>query len=157
MVQSMKIKLQVNGKPDGLEVKVNRTLLEILREDLSITGTKEGCATGDCGACTVLLDGKPVNSCLVLAVEARNREVITVEGLGQGDKFVPLQETFINEGAVQCGFCTPGMLMTAQGLLAENPQPSEQEIRKAIAGNLCRCTGYVRIVRAVQKAATRGL
>ncbi len=153
----MKIELQVNGETYGLEVKVNRTMLDVLRDNLAITGTKEGCATGDCGACTVLLDGKPVNSCLVLAVEARNREVITVEGLAQGDKLVPLQEAFINEGAVQCGFCTSGMLMAAQGLLAENAHPSEQEIRKAIAGNLCRCTGYVRIVRAVQKAATRGL
>ncbi len=157
MVDKMEIELCVNGRPQALEVKVNRTLLDVLRDGLGLTGTKEGCGAGDCGACTVLLDGKPVNSCLVLAVEAQGREVTTAEGLGEGERLDPLQEAFINEGAVQCGFCSPGMLMAAKGLVAENPHPSEEEVRKAIAGNLCRCTGYVRIVRAILKAASPGL
>ena len=157
MIDKMEIELHVNGRPYALEVKVNRTLLDVLRDDLGLTGTKEGCGAGDCGACTVLLDGKPVNSCLVLAVEAQGREVTTAEGLGEGERLDPLQEAFIHEGAVQCGFCSPGMLMTAKGLVAENPHPSEEEVRKAIAGNLCRCTGYVRIVRAILKATSPGL
>lgn len=157
MIAKMEIELCVNGRGHALEVKVNRTLLDVLRDDLGLTGTKEGCGAGDCGACTVLLDGKPVNSCLVLAVEAQGREVTTAEGLGEGERLDPLQEAFINEGAVQCGFCSPGMLMAAKGLVAENPHPSEEEVRKAIAGNLCRCTGYVRIVRAILKAASPGL
>jgi carbon-monoxide dehydrogenase small subunit len=149
-----KVTITVNGETYVLEqVPVNRTLLQLIREDLGLTGTKEGCGEGDCGACTVLLDGKPVNSCLVLAVEADGREVVTVEGLARGGKLHPLQQAFIDEGAVQCGFCTPGMLMAAKGLLDENPHPTEAEIRQGIAGNLCRCTGYVRIVRAIQKAA----
>jgi carbon-monoxide dehydrogenase small subunit len=157
MVEKREIELCINGRGHALEVKVNRTLLDVLRDDLGLTGTKEGCSAGDCGACTVLLDGKPVNSCLVLAVEAQGREVTTVEGLGQGEQLDPLQEAFIQEGAVQCGFCSPGMLLTAKGLVAENPHPSEEEVRKAIAGNLCRCTGYVRIVRAILKSASPGL
>ena len=152
-VAKKKITLHVNGDAYRLEVPVNRTLLSALREDVGLQGTKEGCGSGDCGACTVLLDGKPVNSCLVLAVTADGRQITTVEGLAKDDKLHPLQEAFIQEGAVQCGFCTPGMLLTAKGLLDENPMPSEGEIRKALAGNLCRCTGYVRIVKAVQKAA----
>jgi carbon-monoxide dehydrogenase small subunit len=128
-------------------------LLQVLRNGLGLNGTKEGCGTGDCGACTVLLDGKPVNSCLVLAIDADGHEVTTVEGLEKEGKLHPLQAAFVEEGAVQCGFCTPGMLMTAKGLLDENPHPSEGEIRRGIAGNLCRCTGYVRIVRAIQRAA----
>ena len=157
MVDKMEIEFHVNGRPYALEVKVNRTLLDVLRDDLGLTGTKEGCGAGDCGACTVLLNGKPVDSCLVLAVEAQGREVTTAEGLGEGERLDPLQEAFIHEGAVQCGFCSPGMLMTAKGLVAENPHPSEEEVRKAIAGNLCRCTGYVRIVRAILKATSPGL
>ena len=156
MVKSVarkKITLHVNGDVYRLEIPVNCTLLSALRDDVGLQGTKEGCGSGDCGACTVLLDGKPVNSCLVLAVTADGRQVTTVEGLSKDDKLHPLQEAFIQEGAVQCGFCTPGMLLTAKGLLDENPMPSEGEIRKALAGNLCRCTGYVRIVKAVQKAA----
>lgn len=152
-VSRKKITLHVNGDQYRLEVPVNRTLLAALREDLGLQGTKEGCGSGDCGACTVLLDGKPVNSCLVLAVAADGCQVTTVEGLGSDERLHPLQEAFIQEGAVQCGFCTPGMLLTAKGLLDENPMPNEAEIRKALAGNLCRCTGYVRIVKAVQKAA----
>lgn len=152
-VARKKIILSVNGERQQVEVNVNRTLLEVLRNDLGMTGTKEGCGAGDCGACTVVLDGNPVNSCLVLAVEADGRKVTTVEGLAHGDELHPLQAAFIEEGAVQCGFCTAGMLLTAKGLLDENPNPSETEVRKALVGNLCRCTGYVRIVRAIQKAA----
>lgn len=152
-VARKKIILSVNGERQQVEVNVNRTLLEVLRNDLGMTGTKEGCGAGDCGACTVVLDGNPVNSCLVLAVEADGRKVTTVEGLAHGDELHTLQAAFIEEGAVQCGFCTAGMLLTAKGLLDENPNPSETEVRKALVGNLCRCTGYVRIVRAIQKAA----
>jgi aerobic carbon-monoxide dehydrogenase small subunit len=152
-ISKKRITLHVNGERYHLDVPVNRTLLQSLREDVGLQGTKEGCGSGDCGACTVLIDGKPVNSCLMLAVSANGREITTVEGLAKDDKLHPLQEAFIQEGAVQCGFCTPGMLLTAKGLLDENPSPSEADIRKALAGNLCRCTGYVRIVKAVQKAA----
>jgi aerobic-type carbon monoxide dehydrogenase small subunit (CoxS/CutS family) len=146
--------LTVNGEPYLLErVPVSRSLLHVLRDDLGLTGTKEGCGEGDCGACTVLLDGKAVNSCLVLAVEAEGKEITTVEGLAKGGKLHPLQQAFVDEGAVQCGFCTPGMLLSAKALLDANPKPTELEIRTSLAGNLCRCTGYVRIVSAVQKAA----
>jgi carbon-monoxide dehydrogenase small subunit len=153
VIAKKEITLNVNGSAYPVEVKVNKALLDVLRDDLGLTGTKEGCGTGDCGACTVLLDGKPVNSCLVLAVEADGKEIITVEGLARGGKLDPLQEAFVEEGAVQCGFCSPGMLMTGKALLAENPIPTEHEVRQAIAGNLCRCTGYVRIVNAILKAS----
>ncbi len=153
MTERREITLSVNGSSFALEVKVNRALLDVLREDLGLTGTKEGCGMGVCGACTVLLDGKPVNACLTLAVEAEGKEIITVEGLTREGKLDPLQEAFVEEGAVQCGFCTPGMLVTGRGLLDENPSPTEFEVRKAIAGNLCRCTGYVRIVKAILKAS----
>jgi carbon-monoxide dehydrogenase small subunit len=153
VVAEEQIKLRINGIEFSLHVGVNRALVDVLRNDLGLTGTKEGCGTGDCGACTVLLDGKPVNSCLVLAVEASGREVATIEGLASGGDLDALQAAFVTEGAVQCGFCTPGMLMTARGLLAENPAPTENEIRRAIAGDLCRCTGYVRIVRAILKTS----
>lgn len=149
------VTITINGESYGFRVPVNRTLLQLLRDDLGLTGTKEGCGEGDCGACTVLLDGKAVNSCLVLAVEADGKKVVTVEGLAQNGQLHPLQQAFIEEGAVQCGFCTPGMLLAAKGLLDENPSPTEAEIRQAIAGNLCRCTGYVRIVKAIQTAAQR--
>lgn len=147
------ITLNVNGSPYLIDVKVNRLLLDVLRDDLGLTGTKEGCGSGDCGACTILLDGKPVNACLVLAVEADNREILTVEGLAKEGQLDPLQQAFIEEFAVQCGFCTAGMLITGKALLAENPRPSEAEVRRAIAGNLCRCTGYVPIVKAIMKAS----
>src|SRR5574341_833134 len=153
MTANKQIQIQVNGQLYDLDVRVNRTLMDVLREDLGLIGTKEGCWTGDCGACTVLLDGKPVNSCFVLAIDADGREVTTVEGLEREWKLHPLQKAFVEEGAVQCGFCTPGMLMAAKALLDENANPTEEEIRRWIAGNLCRCTGYVRIVRAIQRAA----
>ena len=149
------IQLRVNGEWERLTVEPPRTLLEVLREDLGLTGTKNGCERGECGACTVLLDGQPVNSCLVLALEADGREVTTIEGLTASGELDLLQNAFIEYGAVQCGFCTPGMILAAKSLLARNPRPTEHEIRRAIAGNLCRCTGYVAIVKAIQDAAAR--
>jgi carbon-monoxide dehydrogenase small subunit len=145
------ITLIVNGETEYLEVESHRTLLQVLREDLDLTGTKDGCNRGECGACTVLFDGEPVNACLVLAVEADGHEVVTIEGLAQDGALDSLQRAFINRNAVQCGFCTPGMIISARALLDRNPQPGEAEIRQAIAGNLCRCTGYTRIVEAVQE------
>jgi carbon-monoxide dehydrogenase small subunit len=138
-----------------LLIPANRTLLEVLRDDLGLTGTKCGCEIGECGACTVLLDGQPVNSCLVLAPQIDGREVVTVEGLAQDGKLHPLQESFLDHDAVHCGFCTPGMLLSAKALLDWNPRPTETEIRTAISGNLCRCTGYQQIVQAIEKAAAR--
>jgi carbon-monoxide dehydrogenase small subunit len=132
------------------------TLLQMLREKLALTGTKNGCEAGECGACTVLLDGEPVNSCMMLAVEAEGREVITVEGLAPEGELSPLQAAFAEHNAVQCGFCTPGMLITATALLERNPEPTEAEIKEALVGNLCRCTGYVRIVDAIQSVAGKG-
>jgi carbon-monoxide dehydrogenase small subunit len=150
------ITLTVNGAQERLDVPSNMTLLQMLRDRLALTGTKNGCEAGECGACTVLLDGEPVNSCMVLAVEADGREVITVEGLASEGRLSLLQEAFVSHNAVQCGFCTPGMLITATALLERNPAPTEAEIREALVGNLCRCTGYVRIVDAIQSAASRG-
>ena len=147
------IHLQVNGEPHDLLVEPRQTLLNVLRDELGLTGTKKGCDTGDCGACTVLMDGKPINSCLALAVEANGKEITTVEGLAKGNDLHPLQEAFIQAGAIQCGYCTPGMILTAKALLEENSAPSEEEIKRAISGNLCRCTGYVKIVQAIQAAA----
>lgn len=147
------IQLWVNGEPYDLLVEPRRTLLKVLRDDLGLTGTKKGCDTGDCGACTVLLNGRPVNSCLVLAVEANGMEIRTIEGLAESNELHPLQEAFIQYGAVQCGYCTPGMILSAKALLDENPNPSENEVKRAIAGNLCRCTGYVKIVKAIMAAA----
>jgi carbon-monoxide dehydrogenase small subunit len=149
------IKVTVNGEIYEMEVATHRTLLDFLRQDLELMGTKSGCETGDCGACTVLVDGKPVNSCLVLAVETDGKEVLTVEGLAHGLELHPLQEAFIEQGAVQCGYCTPGMLLSAKALLDEIPRPTEEEIKEALAGNLCRCTGYYNIVNAVMAAAKR--
>ncbi len=152
--QEAGLRLIVNGDHYVLEhVSVNRTLLRVLRDDLGLTGTKEGCSEGDCGACTVLVDGQPVNSCLVLAAEVDGKQLLTVEGLAKEGVLHPLQRAFIAAGAVQCGFCTPGMLLSAKALLDRNPKPSEGEIREALAGNLCRCTGYVRIINAVRQAA----
>ena len=147
------ITLTVNGVREVLDVSANLTLLQLLREKLALTGAKNGCAAGECGACTVMMDGEPVNSCMVLAVEADGAEVLTVEGLAQEGQLDALQQAFVDEGAVQCGFCTPGMLISSRALLDRNPDPSEEDIREALVGNLCRCTGYTRIVRAVLRAA----
>jgi len=147
------IRVTVNGVEEQMEVSSNLTLLQMLRDKLALTGTKNGCSAGECGACTVLMDGEPVNSCMVLAVEVDGAQIVTVEGLPRNGQLDPLQEAFVAEGAVQCGFCTPGMLISARALLNRKPNPSEEDIREALLGNLCRCTGYARIVRAVQKAA----
>lgn len=147
------IQLKVNGEPYEIRVEPWKTLVEVVREDIGLTGTKEACSTGECGACAVLLDGKPVNSCLVLAVEAQGKDIITVEGLAKEGKLHPIQEAFIQHGAIQCGFCTPGMLLSAKALLDENPHPTEAEVKEAISGNLCRCTGYVKIIEAILAAA----
>jgi carbon-monoxide dehydrogenase small subunit len=147
------IQMTVNGELVEAAVEPNRTLLQFLREDLGLTGTKHGCGLGDCGACTVILDGKPVNSCLVLAVQARGRDVLTIEGLAEDGNLHPIQQAFVEKGAIQCGFCSPGMILSAKALLDENPNPTELEIRTALSGNLCRCTGYQQIVAAVQEAA----
>lgn len=147
------INVTVNGSREYLSVPSNMTLLQMLRERLALTGAKNGCEAGECGACTVLMDGEPVNSCLVLAAEAEGAEIVTVEGLAHDDQLDVVQQCFVEEGAVQCGFCTPGVLISARALLDRNPQPTDEEIREALVGNLCRCTGYNRIVRAVQKAA----
>lgn len=146
------VRVTVNGEARAVRVPVGMSLLEMLREVLGLTGTKYGCGAGDCGACTVLLDGKPVNSCLVLAAEVDGHVVTTIEGLGKAGLH-PVQEAFVRHGAIQCGFCSPGMIMTAVGFLAENPHPSEAEVRAALAGNLCRCTGYAKIVQAVLEAS----
>lgn len=143
------VTLRVNGETYELPVDVRRTLLEVLRDELSLTGTKEGCGTGDCGACTVLLDGIPIASCLTLVVEAQGKEISTIEGLARGGQLHPLQRAFIDHGAIQCGFCTPGIIMSAKALLDKKPQPTEAEVREAISGNYCRCTGYTKIVEAV--------
>jgi len=147
------IKLRVDGQDREIMVEPRQTLLDTLRYDLGLTGTKEGCGDGNCGSCTVLLDGQAVNSCLVFAIEVDGHEITTIEGLYKGGKLHPLQQSFIDEGAVQCGFCTPGMILTAKALLDSNPHPTEAEVRLAIAGNLCRCTGYDKIVRAILKVA----
>jgi aerobic carbon-monoxide dehydrogenase small subunit len=143
------LSLKVNGEAYALEVDPRRTLLEVLRNELNLTGTKEGCGNGECGACTVLLDGRPANACLVLALQARGKEITTIEGLSRDGTLHPLQEAFISRGAVQCGFCTPGMILSAKALLDRNPRPGEREVREALTGNLCRCTGYQKIVEAV--------
>lgn len=154
-MEKLTIRLTVNGDDYEVAVPPNKTLLETLRNDLGLTGAKEGCQDGTCGSCTVLLDGKPVRSCLILAAEAEGKDILTVEGLAQGGKLNPIQEAFVNYGAVQCGFCTPGMIMAAKALLDTNPSPTEAEVRRAISGNLCRCTGYVKIVEAIGAAARK--
>lgn len=147
------VTLRVNGETYELSIDVRRTLLEVLRDELNLTGTKEGCGTGDCGACTVLLDGTPIASCLTLAVEAQGKEISTIEGLAENGQLHPVQRAFIEHGAIQCGFCTPGMIMSAKALLDKNPQPTETEAREAISGNYCRCTGYTKIVEAILAAS----
>ena len=147
------ITVTVNGARERLDVGPNMTLLQMLREKLALTGTKNGCEAGECGACTVIVDGEPVNSCMMLAVEVDEREVLTVEGLAPEGQLSSLQEAFVEHNAVQCGFCTPGMLMSAHALLERNPNPTEEQIKQALVGNLCRCTGYVRIIRAVRATA----
>jgi aerobic-type carbon monoxide dehydrogenase small subunit (CoxS/CutS family) len=149
------MKFNINGVLYEDEIDVRRTLLEVIRENFGLTATKRSCNEGECGACTVLLDGKPVASCLVLAVEAQGKRIETVEGLAQNGELHPLQHAFIEHGAFQCGFCTPGMLMAAKGLLNENRKPSEEDVRRAISGNLCRCTGYNTIIEAIMDAAER--
>jgi aerobic carbon-monoxide dehydrogenase small subunit len=148
-----KINVSVNGELEQVTVPSNMTLMRMLRESLALTGTKNGCSAGECGACTVLMNGEPVNSCMVLAVECDGAEIITVEGLANDKQLDPVQETIIEAGGVQCGFCTPGVLVSARALLNRNSNPSEEDIREALVGNLCRCTGYIRIVESVQKAA----
>lgn len=150
-----KIKIKVNGEWNELTVPNQKTLLEVIREDLHLTGTKKMCNSGECGGCTVIMDGMVVNSCIVLAVDANGKEIVTIEGLAPIGKLQPIQEEFIARGAIQCGFCTPGMILSAKALLDQNPNPTEFEVKKAISGNFCRCTGYVRIVDAILSAAER--
>lgn len=150
------ITVTVNGEQESLSVPSHMTLLQMLRDHLALTGTKNGCSAGECGACTVLMDGEPVNSCMVLAVEADGADIVTVEGLAEDGRLTPLQEAFVEHNAVQCGFCTPGMLISAHALLQRNPHPSQEETKEALTGNLCRCTGYLRIMDAVRDAAEKG-
>ena len=147
------IRLTINGETVEAAVEPNRTLLQFLREDLGLTGTKHGCGLGDCGACTVIMEGRAVNSCLVLAIQASGKDILTIEGMADGATLHPIQQAFVDKGAIQCGFCTPGMILSAKALLDSNPKPTEMEIRTAISGNLCRCTGYQKIVEAIDAAA----
>lgn len=151
-----KIVLDINDEIYELEVKPKRLLVEVLRDDLELTGTKRGCDVGVCGLCTVLIDGKAASSCLTLAVKAQGKKVTTIEGLAKDGRLDPLQEAFINHGAIQCGYCTPGMVLAAKALLKENPNPTEEDVRQGLLGNLCRCTGYVKIIEAVLSAAQGG-
>jgi carbon-monoxide dehydrogenase small subunit len=146
----------VNGEEYSIQVDIRRTLLEALRENLGLTGTKEMCNKGDCGGCTVIIDGKPVLSCLTLAVEAQGKKIVTIEGVADGSTLHPIQKAFVETGAIQCGYCTPGFIMSAKALLDKNPHPTEDEIKEGIANNVCRCTGYVQIVEAIQTAAKGG-
>jgi len=150
------IKLTVNDEEYELAVEPNLTLLDLLRYDLGLTGTKKGCDEGDCGACTVIMDGRAVSSCLVLAVQANGRNILTIEGVEAKGGLHPIQQAFVENGAIQCGFCTPGMILSAKALLDRNPHPDEQEIRTAISGNLCRCTGYQKIVEAIEEVGEKG-
>jgi carbon-monoxide dehydrogenase small subunit len=145
--------MRLNGQEVAVEVKPDALLVDVLRDQLELTGTKEACGEGECGACTVLLDGEPVTSCLIPALKAQRREVMTVEGLSPAGELHPLQRAFVEHGAVQCGYCTPGMLMSAKAFLDANPRPTEEEIRQAISGNLCRCTGYLKIIEAIKAAS----
>jgi aerobic-type carbon monoxide dehydrogenase small subunit (CoxS/CutS family) len=148
----MLLKLKVNGKSYNIDVDPSKRLLDVIREDLKLTGTKEGCSEGECGACTIIMNGKAINSCMTIAIQARESELITVEGLEKDGELDELQKAFIEKGAVQCGFCTPGMLMSLKALLMQNADPTDEEIKAAIEGNLCRCTGFVKIKEAVKAA-----
>ena len=149
------LRVTVNGDKYHLLIESNRTLLDVIRNEMDLTGTKNGCEMGECGACTVLVNGRPINSCLMLALEADGKEVVTIEGLGEGENLDPVQEAFIERGAIQCGFCTPGMIMSAKALLDKNPKADDEEIKKGLRGNLCRCTGYVKIIDAVKAAGQK--
>ncbi len=149
------IRITVNGRPYELLVRPWATLLEVIREDLGLTGTKEGCGVGECGACTVIMNGKTVNACLVLAPEADGKEITTIEGLANGEKLDPVQEAFVELGGLQCGFCTPGMIISTKALLREKPDPTDAEIRKGLEGNFCRCTGYTKIFESVREASRK--
>jgi carbon-monoxide dehydrogenase small subunit len=153
----MRVRLRINKEIYDLSVKPQETLLDVLREKLGLTGTKKGCETGECGACTVLIDKRAVNSCLVLAVTAQGKEILTIEGLGRGDELDPIQSAFVNHGAIQCGFCTPGMILTAKCLIDEKINWSREEVLKYMSGNLCRCTGYIKIVEAIMSVAEKKL
>ncbi len=155
-VEKKMLSLTVNGELYQRTIKPSLTLLDFIRDELGLTGTKKGCETGDCGSCTVILDGELVNSCLLLAMEANGKSVLTIEGLAKGGKLHPLQEAFIEHGAIQCGYCTPGMILAAKALLDKNPKPTEQEVKAGIVGNLCRCTGYTKIVEAILAVAHKG-
>lgn len=149
----MFLNFYVNGKQIELNIEPNRRLIDILREDLELTGTKEGCGEGECGSCTVIIDGKAVHACLTVAIQLEGAHILTIEGLEHKGELSEIQKVFIEENAIQCGFCTPGMIMSTKALLMNNPHPSEQEIRKALAGNICRCSGYTQILKAVKKLA----
>ena len=151
----MKIKFRLNGRLTNADVPGGMRLLDLFREEFNLTGTREGCGKGECGACTVLMDGKPVNSCLVLAAQLRVRAVVTIEGLSDGDTLNPVQRAFLEAAAVQCGFCSPGLILSAKSLLDKYPDPSEEQIKRAISGNLCRCTGYLPIIKAIAEAALK--
>ena len=151
------VKFYINEDPVEIEVQANRTMLNVIRDELHLTGTKVGCGAGECGACTIIMDGQAVNACLVLAPEANGKVITTVEGLAHGDELTPLQESFIDHAALQCGFCTPGMLMSAEAMLRENPHPTREEINRNMSGNLCRCTGYKKIVEAIEDVIAKGV
>lgn len=150
-----RIQLTINSESYEVSVRPKDILLDVLRDQIGLTGTKKGCDVGECGACTVLMEGDPVNACLVLAIEADGKEILTIEGLAKDGRLDPLQQAFIDEGAIQCGFCTPGMILSAKALLDKNPKCTQDEIKEGISGNLCRCTGYVKIVKAIETAATK--
>ena len=152
-IEKVSISFKINGKDVEMRVKPWQTLLEFLRDELHLTGTKEGCSNGNCGACTVILDGAAIDSCLALAIEANGHEIVTIEGLAEDDHLHPLQQAFIDYGALQCGFCTPGFIMSSKAFLDKHPKPTEEELRMGIAGNLCRCTGYDKIIRAIMSVA----
>jgi aerobic-type carbon monoxide dehydrogenase small subunit (CoxS/CutS family) len=151
------VRLQVNGFAYDLLIRPHWTLADVLRDELGLTGTKKGCDKGECGACTVIVDGEAILSCLVLAIQMQGKRILTIEGLSQEGRLDALQDAFVQYGAIQCGYCTPGMIMTASALLSKNSRPSEEEIKKALSGNLCRCTGYVKIIEAVKKASIQAL